>query len=106
MMAERWDEAGRDVIAEMNRCGFDELSLWQGEVNCVEGIEALHDDASWCTEVGESDDVVEGVGRRRVTGGLCCRPSDVGHLVGGMGLVQRVARLGWFVELRSWGAGV
>ena len=50
-MAQRRDEAGREVIAKVQGRGLDDLGLWQGEADGVVGVGAAEDDGFGYSEV-------------------------------------------------------
>ena len=61
-VAEGGDQGGREVVAEVDLGGLDDLGLRDGEVDGVEGVDAAHDDGVGDIDVGEGEGGVEGAG--------------------------------------------
>src|SRR6202035_2949225 len=52
-MAERRDQCGRSVIAQVHGRRLDELRLWEGEADGAEGVDAMESDRVGDAEIGE-----------------------------------------------------
>ncbi len=62
-MAQRRNQARREVIAQLHRRRLDDLRLRQGKVDGVVSVDATKHDGVGYTEISEGKDVVECSGR-------------------------------------------